>query len=162
MILSLNCDEVERGKLIGGCNRFMWVAMGFTAARRWFWQFVSVAQRTDMHRRRSALNTRRPCLGEALSMVYMYSYLSITDTLISGAAGGDLQDMKVKWAADKLPVNPQALRPQSGRTFDDKLTAKSLLWRPPQRGTHSITITITITITASLIKTLTHRLLLCA
>ena len=68
--------------------------------------------------------------------------------------------MKVKWAADKLPANPQALRPQSGRTFDDKLTAKSLLWRPPHRGTHSITITITIT--ASLIKKLTHRLLVCA
>ena len=90
MILSLICDEAERGKLIGGCSRFMWVAMAFTAARRWFWQFVWVAQRTDMHRRRSALNARRPCLGEALSMSYMYSYLSIRDILISGAAGGHL------------------------------------------------------------------------
>ena len=88
MILSLNCDEAVRGELIGGCNRFMWVAMGLTAARRCFWQFVSMAQRTDMHRRRIASNARRRCLGDALSMVYMY--LLITDILISGAAGGHL------------------------------------------------------------------------
>lgn len=51
MMLSLSCDEVEGGKLMGSCNYFMWVAMLYLV--------VSGSKGRDMHRQRSALNARR-------------------------------------------------------------------------------------------------------
>ena len=62
------------------------------------------------------------------------------------------------------PPNPRALRPQSGRPLDYKLTAerpqKSLYGGHRNEETHSTTISITIT--TSLIKALFHRLFVCA